>query len=503
MQEFIRQLKFRGRAVLLAIMFAAIAGHADDPSLSQPVYRSGQFYFDVHGESKAGYVVLSTTNLSDWTPLPTNQAVSSVRTLVSPAQNSLAFFKVQRLPLPLFRFALVVKDTIDLNGNNFLSDSFDSSDPSSSANGLYSPNKRADHGDIAVNSSLTNSLTLGNVNVFGALFTGPNGHVSFGPNSVVGELAWHVGLGTGIEPGFWRNDLNVSFPDVQRPFSGGAFTPNGTGGFITNTTTTLTFSSNWSGGTTIAYPWGASSVTTNYPISSTTSPAGSPGPVTTTATPNTTPTTSSTYPLAGTYVGTVVTRVVNSGPQIGRGTWYDYNMITSTTTTYTYPTFTATYSSYNTNSTTTVTYYDYILDSGNYQATDLNGGSPGQPASIYVRGNAILYVTASANLGGNAAGNPGIAIKPGKSLRFYSSAPTVTLCGNDTGLASSFSYFGLPGNTALQIGGNGNFFGTVYAPNAELTLNGIAASTTIDYMGASITKSLRINGHLNFPYDQC
>src|SRR5260221_6755081 len=142
MQEFIRQLKFRGRAVLLAIMFAAIAGHADDPSLSQPVYRSGQFYFDVHGESKAGYVVLSTTNLSDWTPLATYQSVSSDRTLVSPAQNSLAFFKVQRLPLPLFRFALVVKDTIDLNGNNFLSDSFDSSDPSSSANGLYSPNKR-------------------------------------------------------------------------------------------------------------------------------------------------------------------------------------------------------------------------------------------------------------------------------------------------------------------------------------------------------------------------
>src|SRR5207247_5577513 len=130
------------------------------------------------------------------------------------------------------------------------------------------------------------------------------------------------------------------------------------------------------------------------------------------------------YPFIGSYLGAVTTRIVTTGPQSGRGTWYDFNQITSTTTTYTYPTYSAIYTSYTTNVTTTVTYYDYILDSFNYQMSDM--GSSGSPAKVYVRGDAILYLTGSGNLSG-------ITIESGKSLKLYAPAPSVVLGGNENG----------------------------------------------------------------------
>ena len=382
----------------------------------------------------------------------------------------------------LFVKGLVAKDSINMNGNNVTTDSFISNDPNYSTNGLYDPTKHRAHGDVAVNSSILNSLSVGNANIYGTASTGPNGSVAIGPNGHIGDLNW----GNGEEPGYVRNDMNVSFPDVAVPFNGGAFTPTGTGGNITNVTVTIT-ASNWSGSTTITYPAGANSVTTNYPNNSASYPTGSPGPVTTNLTTNTIFTSSQTYPAAGTYLGSVTTRVVSSGPPSGRGTWYDFNHITGTTTTYTYPTFIANYSSSNTNTTTTVTYYNYILDSLNYQIADLSG-------SVYVRGNAVLYVTSSANMSG-------IVIQPGQTLKLYSAAANVTLAGNLNGYASAFQYWGLPSNTSLDIGGNGTFTGTVYAPEAALTMHG-GGNNTVDFIGASITQSVSMVGHFNFHYDE-
>src|SRR5205823_5162180 len=99
---------------VLAVLFGTFFAHAADLSLGPPVYRDGRFYFEVHGESKASYIVLSTTNLSDWTPLFTNEAATAVNTFDCPAPHDRAFFRVQRLPLPLFRFALLAAETIEL-----------------------------------------------------------------------------------------------------------------------------------------------------------------------------------------------------------------------------------------------------------------------------------------------------------------------------------------------------------------------------------------------------
>ena len=50
-----------------------------------------------------------------------------------------------------------------------------------------------------------------------------------------------------------------------------------------------------------------------------------------------------------------------------------------------------------------------------------------------------------------------------------------------------------PGNTA--------FTGTIYAPTADFQLGG-GGNSTYDFVGASITKSVKMNGHFNFHYDE-
>jgi hypothetical protein len=127
----------------------------------------------------------------------------------------------------VFAKGLVARDTINLRGNNIESDSFDSLDPNYSTNGLYDPNKRKDNGDIATNSSLTNSLNVGNADIMGHVSTGPNGSVSIGPNGSVGSKAWVSGHNHGIETGYRTDDMNVDFPEVRPPFTSGAFTPGG------------------------------------------------------------------------------------------------------------------------------------------------------------------------------------------------------------------------------------------------------------------------------------
>ena len=72
---------------------------------------------------------------------------------------------------------------------------------------------------------------------------------------------------------------------------------------------------------------------------------------------------------------------------------------------------------------------------------------------------------------------------------------------NSDGLAQNFGYWGLPSNTSLTFSGNAKFTGTIYAPNADFTLNG-SGDNIIDFIGASISKTVTLNGHFNFHYDE-
>jgi len=149
-------------------------------------------------------------------------------------------------------------------------------------------------------------------------------------------------------------------------------------------------------------------------------------------------------------------------------------------------------------------HYDNLLPGGNYTLSSLSG-------SVYVGAtNTVLYVTGSISISGTG-GNPRnapqeIHIGPGASLTLYMAGATTTISGNgvvnDTGHASAFAYYGLPSNTSISLKGNGAFFGTIYAPEANFSLNGSGNNTTDDFTGASITKTTTMTGNFNFHYDE-
>jgi len=273
----------------------------------------------------------------------------------------------------VFTKAITTKESINMNGNNVTADSFDSSNPLYSTNSQYVASKRKDHGDVATDASILNAINVGNATIYGKVSTGPNGTMSIGPQGSVGDISWNTSH-TGVEPGYYANDMNVTLTDVQPPFNGGAFAPNG--GWVTNS---------------------------------------------------------------------------------GTGT-----------------------------------YYDYILDSGNYQVSTLSG-------SVYVRGsNAVIYVTGACNVSQ-------LNIGAGSKLALYNAATSATInCGYGPGLnvlAANFAYFGLPSNTSMSLSGNGTIVGVVYAPEYNLTLNG-GGKNTIDFIGSVVLRSLVFNGHFNFHYDE-
>lgn len=327
-----------------------------------------------------------------------------------------------------FSKGMVAKTNIDMNGNNIRTDSFDSTNPLYSTNGLYVQSKARDHGDVAVNSSLTNSLNVGNAEIYGRVSTGPGGTIAIGSQGAVGDAAWHAGNNNGIKGGWSSDDMNVSFPDVTVP-TATAFTPSGgyyavvsavspptsTGGRIVRT--------NWT--TTSSLPSGVS--------------------------------------------GTIVTNGNGSNKTY---TYQVYNYFMAT-------------------NSANGTYYDAVLENGNYALASLNG-------KILVLGNATLYVSTSLSVSA-------LVIEWSRHLDLYSAAPSISLSGNNTAnsdaTADSFAFWGLPSCESISFSGNASFTGSIYAPNADFTLNG-GGNNNIDFVGASITKSVRLNGHFNFHYDE-
>ena len=479
--------------------------------------------------------------------------------------------------------AMVAKQSIDLNGQNVATDSFDSQDPSYSTDGQYDPNplKTKDNGDVAVNFGVVNTLSIGNANISGHVATGPGGSVSIGSNGKVGDKAWMEDSSkTGIQPGHSRDDMNVSFPNVEDPFKNGGFSttapgetvtnavvvavnttnisttyPTGPGTVYTNTVTT-TSTSYPSSGTylgsvntnttytiTTAAPAAGTFIgilmTNTAPITSSNAPTvgtyvGTTGTNFSTVTSNTLPssgtyvgsittntvvttTAGAVYPPAGTYVGNVITNTQGNGEKANSIISYTYNRIVSYTfrkisgytyeqiagyaynliTGYTYALITG-YSLVNTVYTTNdvvAATYNYILDSQNYKLTSIGG-------KVLVKGNAILYVTDSVQF----TGNDSILILPGASLKMYVGASTARISGNGVinngGNATNFYYFGLTNNTDLDFGGNAAFTGVIYAPQADFHLAGSGNTTTNDFIGASVTKTVHMNGHFNFHYDE-
>jgi hypothetical protein len=145
------------------------------------------------------------------------------------------------------------------------------------------------------------------------------------------------------------------------------------------------------------------------------------------------------------------------------------------------------------------TSYHYVLSGGNWQ---INGDmSLNSQKKVLVTGNATLYVTGDVSLSGNAY----FEIATNASLKLFVGGANASIGGNGvlnrTGQAINFIYYGLPSNTSLNLSGNGEFIGVIYAPNANFTLNG-GGSEESDFIGASVTKTATLYGHYSFHYDE-
>jgi hypothetical protein len=141
------------------------------------------------------------------------------------------------------------------------------------------------------------------------------------------------------------------------------------------------------------------------------------------------------------------------------------------------------------------TNYTYVL-SGNhafYQMSTLN--LSGSQKLIITGTNVTLYVTGNVSVSGQAS----ISFAPGASLAMYVGGATCTLSGHGVvngGNALQFQYYGLSSNTSFTCSSGATFIGTIYAPEADYTMNGAT------YIGASVTKTVTMQGGGIFHFDE-
>jgi len=144
------------------------------------------------------------------------------------------------------------------------------------------------------------------------------------------------------------------------------------------------------------------------------------------------------------------------------------------------------------------TNFNFVFSgNSNYKVDNFSG-------KVYVApgANVTVYVPAGGSM--SFTGEGGIVLGLGAKLTLYVGATSATIGGNgvlNTGSALNFLYYGLPSNTSLSFSGNGTFAGAIYAPEAAFTLNG-GGNNTLDFVGASVTSSVTMNGHFNFHYDE-
>ena len=116
---------------------------------------------------------------------------------------------------------------------------------------------------------------------------------------------------------------------------------------------------------------------------------------------------------------------------------------------------------------------------------DLQVG-PNQSVILYVTGNFTMSISAK------------IDIQPGGTLLLYVAGATASFGQIDIqGTDLNLQYYGLPRNANITFGGNAAFLGTIYAPEATVTLDGLA-----DLTGAIVANSVHLNADASVHYDE-
>lgn len=442
---------------LVFLTFPHLLSFGQPATLTSPTYSGDQLQFNLEGDPYRHYVIQGSSNLQDWISLATNVSSAATRPWSFATSNSFGFYRsALYTPGNLANKAIQVAGSLNLGGNDFIVDSFDSSDPFLSTFGQYDLQKRRDNAELWLDKGLSNSFPQsGKLFVFGSLAFGPEASVTLGSIGTVGDLVWWANVASGGQCGKYSIDLNPYFPEAKIPFTDGYFLPVGetvtdTNIFsISDTNTTPQYPSN---------PMGV--VSTNLVLVVSTNP-----------------------PDPSTIFGTVRTNLPFT-PELDcadnamyHRTNFVFNRIES---------YSDTISTFTTNYVTK--HYDYVLnDDGNYKLASLTG-------EILVRGNARLYVTANFI-------SDSIKVMTNASLQLYVAAPNAEFNVIENRNATNFIYYGLPSNTNALIRGNSAFAGIIYTPQAAVTI-GDGGNDTVDFTGAIVAQSLHINGRYRFHYDE-
>ena len=140
--------------------------------------------------------------------------------------------------------------------------------------------------------------------------------------------------------------------------------------------------------------------------------------------------------------------------------------------------------------------YEYVFlgSGGDFKITKLSSGS------IYVGPEANVNLWISADVYAKHGGGNRILIEKGGKLtiymggnRFQPGDDIINVSGNPL----SFTYYGLPSNTSVELTGNGSFCGTLYAPSAHLKMTGSG-----HFFGASVSKTVTMTGNYQLHYDE-
>ena len=373
-------------SLLLGASFQVLSAQDPSVSLGPPLWTNDQVQLTLHGESGVTYVIESSADLRNWTPLATNGDSGTARLISVEAPSDARFYRAVRGPLPLFSAALAAVGNINLKGNNVTTDSYDSSDPNYSDNGLYPIahiNKTKAGGDVCTDAALIDSLVIGNADIKGSVRTGPGTNtITIGTYGSVGDRAWVEGGNTNIQPGHSATDFNAFFPNVRLP-AAAVFMPRSPDNMIID------------------------------------------------------------------------------------GTKYQYA----------------------------------FLISGDYY---LPGGIDSSKGSIYVGTNVSVRLRLDASV--SSSGDV-FRLSPSNAfLQIFLNAPSFVLSGtafidSPSGRPERLFLWGLPTCTTISLGGNEGFYGCIYAPQANFSLGG-GGSDTWDFIGATVTKTVTLNGHFNFHFDE-
>jgi hypothetical protein len=140
--------------------------------------------------------------------------------------------------------------------------------------------------------------------------------------------------------------------------------------------------------------------------------------------------------------------------------------------------------------------YQYVLLPGNWSINNLSG-------NVFVPSNVVATIKLTGNASPGAIQIEGSDVSSGK-LTIYMDGPSFSLNGTstvDSGNPLNLAYYGTTNNTSISLGGNAAFTGTIYAPEADISMGG-GGSSTYDFVGAVIGNTITMNGHFKFHFDE-